>query len=216
MGIEQICVNDPLTDDIEFEEPISSELVLQYKICLTHFQKKLFKIFSELSEKSLKADDFNNQYRTQIRGVMLGDKRTSQLLDTCNQMFDEFHRSFLNAPVHNFIRVVTHDNFSISSSTFSAMLCAKILLSMGQTIDRAKFLFIGALLQDIALPSDFYTAEELSSFHEKGLKEHPKLGCMAVNETPQLSPLCGVGILHSHRYINRSGFPKSMLVNSFP
>ncbi|MBN1493673.1 MAG: hypothetical protein JW938_05945 [Candidatus Omnitrophica bacterium] len=210
MGVNQVCVNDPLTDDIKVHNPVDDNMADQFGYFIDSIRKKLFPIYYELHEKRYTRATFNLRYRTHAHSFVCSDSRIPRLNQLLNDMFETFQFDFRKEKISHFTNIIVGNDYVRFHGLFCGFLAAKLMVESGATQDQIRNVFVGTLLQDIGIDPEYYTLKKPTHEEERIFKEHPRLACMIINETPLFNPLMGITALNHHRYINRSGFPRSM------
>ncbi len=210
MAVTQVCINDPLTDDITAYNPVDDAIVSRFGYYVDSIRKKLFPVYHELHGKRYSNATFTLKFRTYAHSFVCSDSRIQELVTLTNAMFESLLYDFKRSKVTNFINIIYGNDFVHFHAIFAAFVAAKLLAERGAPLEQVKNVFVGSLLQDIGIAPEYYLVKRMSQDDERIFKEHPRVACMIINETPQFNPLMGIAALNHHHYQNRSGFPKSL------
>lgn len=210
MNIRQVCINDPLTDDILIEEMLEDDIIETFEHHCNTIRNSLFPIYLELKEQQYDSQTFNLKYRVKAHGHICTSSAFNHLNRVIRDIYETFEFSFKRQPVHGFAKNITKELFLSHHALYTAAIGARLATENGFSSEKSRNIFIGILLQDIGVDPAYYTKEKTTHEDERTFKHHPRLSCMIVNETPFLNPLMGIAILNHHKYANKSGFPKSL------
>jgi HD-GYP domain-containing protein (c-di-GMP phosphodiesterase class II) len=210
MGVTEVCINDPLTNDIIIKNPVDDASISQFGYFVDSIRKKLFPIYHELHEKRYSNSTFTLKFRTYAHSFVCSDPRIASFVKLIHAMFDNFQYEFKRSKVANFVNIIHGNDYVRFHGIFSAFVAAKLFTERGANVEQIKNVFIGTLLQDIGIAPEYYTLKRTTQEEERLFKEHPRTACMIINETPQFNPLMGVAALNHHHYINHSGFPRAL------
>lgn len=209
LNIDQICINDPLTDDIEIDDLVDADSFEQFQYHFDKLRASLYKLYIEIREKALDQQIFNSRYRTSVHTHIYTRPSFTKLYHLINDFLELFQKRFRFAKIPQPPYYVSQTTYIHYHAILCAHLAGKYLLEAGEPLERARNIFVGALLQDIGIMPDYYTKEHITQAEEKNFRAHPRLALMIINESTALNPLMGITSLHHHRYKNHSGFPRA-------
>jgi HD-GYP domain-containing protein (c-di-GMP phosphodiesterase class II) len=193
LGVTQVYVKDPRTDDILIEDVVSDET-------RTRAVKVVYDTFTEMIEA----------------------RKWSRML-TNNRLGREFRRVFedilydlqSNRQVMlNLTQIHTTDHYLYSHSVNVGIYSAVLGMSLGLNRDQLLDLGIGAILHDIGKTmirqEVLFKPGKLTDEEYEHIKEHSMLGYQILKEQPDIPLLSAHCALQHHERLDGSGYPRGL------
>ncbi|MBL0386613.1 HD-GYP domain-containing protein [Tumebacillus sp. ITR2] len=193
LGISQVYIQDPRTDDLQIQEAVSEET-------RNRAVRAVYKSFNEMIEarkwtRTVANPRLGREFRRAFEDI-LGELRT--------------HRNVMI----NLTQIYTTDNYLYSHSVNVGIYSAALGLALGLKHDQLLDLGIGAMLHDIGktqIPMEILmkpgklTPEEFAI-----MKEHTTIGYNMLREHPDIPLIAAHCALQHHERLDGSGYPRGL------
>lgn len=193
LGIYRVYIEDPRTEDIELQEPLSDELRTE---ALSMIRSSFMSFM-------------NDAKNGRIRGNPHLGRDFHRLLD---QILDEMKNHDQAMIMLSTIQTVDHYLFQHSLNVcLYAIMLGK---SLGYTQDQLRTLAMGAMLHDVGktqVPQDILLKPgKLTDKEMDKMRKHTEYGFHLLKDIPNISLLTAHCALQHHERLNGSGYPRGI------